>query len=121
MINWRTSDLSADDLIDIGIGLREVGFEHVRKEDFEHNHAEKLKHWLDSEFLLFRHSISVDHYLAFDLTRRGDGQFLPISMCREYNSDNYINREGTYYLTLRQINAIETVMEIIQEKFNIPA
>lgn len=81
-------------------------FEEVDETKLQHNHAKVLSFWLNKDrFILFRNSISVDHYLAIDVKGH---QFYLFGKCRESNSDDYIEyRDGSaYYITTEQARAI---------------
>ena len=99
--------------------MQSARYQLISKKDLENNFAHVLRHWLNDEFLLFRAEISVDQYVAFDLTKRGGssgGQMKPISMCREANSENYTDREyGSSYLTGRELVAFAEVLKTIEE------
>ena len=81
-------------------------FELVDPKKLEYNHKKVLKFWLEKDkFILFRNRISVDQYLAVDVKGR---QFYPFGMCRESNSNNYIEYKtpSAYYLTTEEARAI---------------
>ncbi len=118
-MNWKPATLNEEKLQHIKDTMQSVGYQLTSKKDLENNFAHVLRHWLNDEFLLFRAEILVDQYVAFDLTRRGSsggGQMKPITMCREANSDNYIDREyGSSYLTGRELAAFVEVLKTIEE------
>lgn len=97
--------------------MSDAMFVPVVKDELQHNHAERLWFWLETDrFMLFRNRVSVDNYVALDI-QRGFNQFLPFSMARESGSDNYVeNYKGAYYLTLEQTKALVEAMEIIRQK-----
>ena len=117
-MNWKPTILNEEEMQHIKDTMESAGYQIISKKDLEHNYANILRHWLNDEFLLFREEISVDQYVAFDLTKRGSGgggQMKPMSMCREANSENYIDREyGSSYLTGRELAAFAEVLKTIE-------
>ena len=118
-MNWKLTTLNEEEMQHIKDTMESAGYQLISKKDLGHNYADVLRHWLKDEFLLFRGEISVDQYVAFDLTKRGSGsggQMKPISMCREANSENYKDREyGSSYLTGRELAAFAEVLKTIEE------
>lgn len=113
---WTPVKLTKETLASIDNIMSDARYDRVAPEVLEHNYADALSHWLSDEFLLYRGKISVDNYVAFDLTRRGSsGQMLPISMCRKANSNNYDKRRhGSGYMTGVELSAFIEVLNIIE-------
>jgi hypothetical protein len=112
-MGYRIADLSYDDVQVIKSTMKDAGFDRVYKEDFSTHNAKQLDHWLTDGFMLFRHQVSRDDFVAIDLTKRGDGQFLAFAKASA-DSDDYVDGQWPYYLTFKQADAIIECIRKVQ-------